>query len=440
MRKIHILGGGLAGSEAALAAAQLGAQVLLHEMRPQKQTPAHKTDKLAELVCSNSLGGESASNAKGLLQAEMRVANSIVMRAADEGRVPAGGALAVEREIFSAKITAAIESHPRIALVRNEVLEIPAGEIVVLATGPLTSEALSNSLRSLIGDHFLSFYDAAAPIVHGESIDPEICYRAGRYDQPADYWNCPMSREQYEIFYEKLANARKHTPHDWEHLEFFEGCMPIEEIARRGFQSPLFGPMKPRGLRDPKTGREPFAVVQLRAEDRAERLWGLVGFQTGLKWPDQKEIVQSIPGLQNAEIVRYGVMHRNTYLNAPRLLHPTLELREHPGIFVAGVLAGVEGYLESAATGWLAGTNAARKLLGDDAIVPPEETMLGSLVRFLSSSTSQNFQPMNANWGLVPCAEQKMGKKEKREAMFYRGLASFRSWLEESSPAKQTAS
>ncbi|RIH76554.1 methylenetetrahydrofolate--tRNA-(uracil(54)-C(5))-methyltransferase (FADH(2)-oxidizing) TrmFO [Meiothermus hypogaeus] len=430
--KVHVIGAGLSGAEAAFTAARLGAQVRLYEMRPHRMTPAHHTAQLAELVCSNSLGGEGETNAKGLLQAELRAAGSLVLQAADRHRVPAGGALAVEREGFSAEITHVLEAHPRIEVIRQEITEIPPDGIAVLATGPLTSEGLSAHLQSLLGGEFLGFYDAAAPVVLGESINLEIAYRAGRYGQSADYLNCPMDEAQYRHFYEVLTQARKHTPHDWERLEFFEGCMPIEEIARRGYDTPRFGPLKPVGLPDPRTGREPYAVVQLRAEDRRGQMWSLVGFQTGLKWGDQKSVVQSIPGLENAEIVRYGVMHRNTYLCAPKLMEPTLQFRAHPGLLVCGVLCGVEGYLESAATGFLAGLNAARLAGGQEPLVPPEETMLGGLVRYLSSANPDNFQPMNANWGLVPADSGKGKKAEKRTRMYRRGLDRFRAWLTQS--------
>lgn len=432
--EVRVIGAGLSGAEAALAAARLGVKVWLYEMRPHKMTPAHHTQALAELVCSNSLGGEGETNAKGLLQAEMRAAGSVVMHSAQAHRVPAGGALAVEREGFSQAITQAVLAHPNIQLVRQEVEEIPAGT-VVLATGPLTSDTLAQQIKARLGSEFLGFYDAAAPVVLGESINLEKAYRAGRYAQSDDYLNCPLNPQEYQHFYTLLSQARAHTPHDWERLEFFEGCMPIEEIARRGFDTPRFGPMKPVGLRNPHTAEEPFAVVQLRAEDRAGQLWSLVGFQTGLKWGDQKLLVQSIPGLEAAEIVRYGVMHRNTYLNAPRLLEPTLQLREHPNLLVCGVLSGVEGYLDSAATGWLAGTNAARLALGLEPIVPPETSMLGGLVRYLAGANPDNFQPMNANWGLVPPAPTRGKKADKRTAMYHRGLEAFTAWLEASHPS-----
>jgi len=424
---VNVVGGGLAGSEAAWTLLRMGVPVRLFEMRPKRMTPAHATDRFAEIVCSNSLGGEGETNAKGLLQAEMRLLGSLVMEAAEAARVPAGGALAVDREVFSGFITERLQAHPLLEVVREEVREIPEG-LTVLATGPLTSEALAEALKRRFGDHFLAYYDAASPIVLYESIDLSKCFRAGRYDQSADYLNCPMTEEEYRRFYEALVAAERHTPHEWENLQYFEACVPVEELGRRGYQTLLYGPMKPVGLKDPRTGKEPFAVVQLRQEDKEGRMWSLVGFQTGLKWPEQKRLIQMIPGLENAEIVRYGVMHRNTYLNAPRLLRETLEFKEAEGLFAAGVLAGVEGYLESAATGFLAGLNAARRALGLEPLVPPEASMLGGLVRFLATANPENFQPMNANWGLVPPVEGR-GKKEKRQAMYRRGLEAFAQWL-----------
>lgn len=428
MKTVYVIGAGLAGSEAAFTAARQGVPVRLYEMRPNQTTPAHQTPNFAELVCSNSLGGEGETNAKGLLQAEMRAAGSLIMQAADRHRVPAGGALAVERGGFSLEVTQAIEAHPSIEVVRQELTDLPSDGIAVLATGPLTSDALSVSLASLLGAELLGFHDAAAPVVLGESINLETAYRAGRYGQRADYLNCPLNEEEYRSFFEVLTQARQHTPHDWEKLEFFAGCMPIEEIARRGYHTPRYGPMKPIGLPDPKTGKEPYAVVQLRMEDRRGQMWSLVGFQTGLKWGDQKILVQSIPGLDNAEIVRYGVMHRNTYLCVPKLIEPTMQFRAHPNLLVCGVLGGVEGYLESAATGFLAGLNAARLALGEEPLVPPEDSMLGGLVRYLSSANPQNFQPMNANWGLVPSETGKGKKAEKRARIFQRGLQQFSHW------------
>jgi methylenetetrahydrofolate--tRNA-(uracil-5-)-methyltransferase len=427
MERVNVVGGGLAGSEAAWTLLRMGVPVRLFEMRPKRMTPAHATDRFAEIVCSNSLGGEGETNAKGLLQAEMRLLGSLVMEAAEAARVPAGGALAVDREVFSGFITERLQAHPLLEVVREEVREIPEG-LTVLATGPLTSEALAEALKRRFGDHFLAYYDAASPIVLYESLDLSKCFRAGRYDQSADYLNCPMTEEEYRRFYEALVAAERHTPHEWENLQYFEACVPVEELGRRGYQTLLYGPMKPVGLKDPRTGKEPFAVVQLRQEDKEGRMWSLVGFQTGLKWPEQKRLIQMIPGLENAEIVRYGVMHRNTYLNAPRLLRETLEFKEAEGLFAAGVLAGVEGYLESAATGFLAGLNAARRALGLEPLVPPEASMLGGLVRFLATANPENFQPMNANWGLVPPVEGR-GKKEKRQAMYRRGLEAFAQWL-----------
>ncbi|WP_104991088.1 methylenetetrahydrofolate--tRNA-(uracil(54)-C(5))-methyltransferase (FADH(2)-oxidizing) TrmFO [Deinococcus sp. NW-56] len=437
---ITVVGAGLAGSEAALAAARLGVRVRLFEMRPVKMTPAHRTGNFAELVCSTSLGGEGEMQAKGLLQAELRSVGGAIVGAADQSRVPAGNALAVDRDEFSARVTQAVRGHPLIEVVPGEIEAVPEG-IAVIATGPLTSDALAADLMRLTGSERLSFYDAAAPVIAFDSINLGVAWRAGRYEQSADYINCPFTKEEYLRFFGALEQARAHTPHDWEKLEFFEGCMPIEEIARRGVDTPRFGPMSPKGLDDPRTGRWPYAVAQLRQEDREGRMWSLVGFQTGLKWGDQKAVVQLIPGLENAEIVRYGVMHRNTYLCAPEVLDSTLQLRADGKKFVAGVLAGTEGYLESAATGWLAGTNAARLALGLAPLTPPAESMLGGLTRYLASANPKGFQPMNVNWALVPELPapepgpsgkvRKLGKREKRPPMFRRGLAAFMTWAGE---------
>lgn len=431
----------MAGSEAALVAARLGVHVDLYEMRPVRMTPAHSSDKFAEMVCSNSLGGTGESNAKGLLQAEMRSAGGAIVTGADAVRVPAGGALAVDRMELAQLVTQRVHDEPLITIHREELTELPSG-VAVLATGPLTSDPFAQALAARLGTEFLGFYDAAAPIVDVESINMDIAYRKGRYGQEADYLNLPLDKEAYDRFFQALAEARSHTPHDWENLEFFEGCMPIEEIARRGYDTPRFGPMKPVGLEHPETGESFFAVVQLRQEDAAGRMWSLVGFQTGLKWGDQKTVVSTLPGLEDADIVRYGVMHRNTYLNAPRLLTPHLALRDHPEWFVAGVLAGTEGYLESSATGWLAGLNAARSVLGQSPLIPPEPSMLGGLVRYLSGANPEGFQPMNANWGLVPNAPKKdesgrrLGKKDRRIWMFHAGEAAFVTWLDEEAIAR----
>lgn len=430
--RVTVIGAGLAGSEAALAAARLGVRVDLVEQRPVRTTPAHRTEAFAELVCSNSLGGEGRSNAKGLLQAEMAAAGGVVVGSAHATRVPAGGALAVDRDAFSARVTEAVRAHRGVTVHRREATDVPDG-VVVLATGPLTSDALAERVRARVGHDFLGFYDAAAPVLAADSIDLEVAYRKGRYGQEADYLNLPFARADYDRWYEAVTEARRHVPHDWERLEFFEGCMPIEELARRGRDTPRFGPLKPVGLEHPVTGERFFAVAQLRQEDAAGRMWSLVGFQTGLKWPDQLAMVRTIPGLAEAEIVRYGVMHRNTYLCAPRLLTPHLALRADPDVFVAGVLAGTEGYLESSATGWLAGTNAARRAWGLPPMVPPEASMLGGLVRYLATARPEDFQPMNANWGLVPVPPKTRGgpgKRERREAAYQQGLDAFATWLE----------
>lgn len=434
MPEITVIGAGLAGSEAALSAASQGVRVRLYEMRPHRMTPAHRSGDFAELVCSTSLGGEGEMQSKGVLQAELRSVGGAIVGAADESRVPAGNALAVDRDAFSARVTERVRSHPLITVVEEEVEQVPEG-ICVIASGPLTSDALAEDVARLTGSERLSFYDAAAPVIDAASIDMSVAWRAGRYDQSADYINCPFTKEEYLRFIGALETARTHTPHDWEKLEFFEGCMPIEEIARRGPDTPRFGPMSPKGLDDPRTGRWPYAVAQLRQEDAEGRMWSLVGFQTGLKWGDQKDVVQLIPGLENAEIVRYGVMHRNTYLNAPAVLQETLQLRTDPQKFVAGVLAGTEGYLESAATGWLAGLNAARLAQGLAPSAPPHTSMLGGLVHYLASANPGGFQPMNVNWALVPDPElpagkRKWGKREKRPLMFRAGLQDFGTWAE----------
>jgi methylenetetrahydrofolate--tRNA-(uracil-5-)-methyltransferase len=430
-RRLTVIGAGMAGADAAFAAARLGVEVDLYEMRPGTMTPAHHTDRFAEMVCSNSFGGEGRANAKGLLQAEMLAAGGLVMSSAQATRVPAGGAVAVDRERFGDLVTDTVRQHPLVRVHHEEVTSLPEG-VSVIASGPLTSDALAHALRERVGIDFLGFYDAAAPVIEGDSIDMTVAYRRGRYGQAADYLNLPFDEASYARFYAALSEARRHVPHDWERLEFFEGCVPVEELARRGYDTLRFGALKPVGLEHPETGRRAFAVAQLRQEDVAGRMWSLVGFQTGLKWGDQLAVVRLIPGLQDAEIVRYGVMHRNTYLCAPRLLDPTMALRDHPDLFVAGVLAGTEGYLESSATGWLAGTNAARRVLGLPPVVPPEASMLGGLVRFLATANPDGFQPMNANWGLVRVPEKSRGgpgKRERREAAFDRGLEAFTGWL-----------
>lgn len=432
-KAITVIGAGMAGSAAAFAAAEMGVTVHIYEMRPHKMTPAHHTDRFAELVCSNSLGSRTETNAKGLLQAEMLHANNLIMHSAEACSVPAGNALAVDRDAFGQMVTETLEHHPHIHIHREEMPHIPEG-VVVLAAGPLSSDALAEAMQKQLGSEFLGFYDAAAPVLDIESINLDIVFRKGRYEQGADYLNVPMSKEDYDRWYEALMQARSHTPHEWEKLNFFEGCMPIEELARRGYDTPRFGPMKPVGLRHPETETSYFAVAQLRQEDVRGQMWSLVGFQTGLKWGDQKEVIRTMPGLENAEIIRYGVMHRNTYFNAPQVLEPTLSVRKESRLWLAGVLAGTEGYLESASTGWLAGTNAARQVLGLEPILPPETSMLGALTRYLATAEAENFQPMNANWGLVPTIPKergkgKQGKAIRRKAMYDRGLADFKAWF-----------
>ncbi|NJM00479.1 MAG: FADH(2)-oxidizing methylenetetrahydrofolate--tRNA-(uracil(54)-C(5))-methyltransferase TrmFO [Synechococcaceae cyanobacterium SM2_3_2] len=414
---IHVIGGGLAGTEAAWQIAAAGLDVILWEMRPVRQSPAHHTDHLAELVCSNSFGALASDRAPGLLKAEMRQLGSIVMEMADRHAVPAGGALAVDRGVFSQALTETLDNHPRITLKREEVSQIPDG-IAVLCTGPLTSDPLADALRKLTGLEYMSFFDASSPIVTGESLDQEIVFPASRYDKgEAAYLNCPMTEAEYDQFWQALTSAEQAPLKDFEQEErkFFEGCLPIEEMARRGRDTLCYGPLKPVGLRDPRTGDRPFAVVQLRQEDKAGQLWNMVGFQTNLRWGEQKRVFQLIPGLADAEFVRMGVMHRNTFLNAPQLLDPTLQFRSRPGLFAAGQLVGTEGYGCAAAGGWLAGTNAARYATGQPLIELPIETMMGSLFAFISSADPKHFQPMPANFGIIPRLEGKKvrGKRER---------------------------
>lgn len=414
--RITVIGGGLAGSEAAWQAAQRGIAVDLYEMRPQKMTPAHHTSHLAELVCTNSLRSDSLTNAVGILKEEMRQLNSLIMYAADRTRVPAGSALAVDREQFSLLVTKKLEEHPLIRIHREEVTEIPEG-ITVVATGPLTSEALSQRLRDLTGEEYLYFYDAAAPIVTKESINMEKVFAASRYGKgEADYLNCPMNEEEFERFYEALVTAEVAPLKEFEKEIYFEGCLPIEVMAKRGKQTLLFGPLKPVGLIDPRTGKEPYAVVQLRQDNSARTLYNLVGFQTHLKWGEQRRIIQLIPGLEQAEIVRYGVMHRNTYINSPKLLRPTYQFKKRDTLFFAGQMTGVEGYVESAASGLVAGINASRLAQGKKPFVFPPETALGSLAHYVTSADPAHFQPMNANFGLFPPPEKKIKNKQARQA------------------------
>lgn len=399
---VQVVGAGLAGSEAAWQIAKQGVKVRLFEMRPAKQTPAHQTDRFAELVCSNSLRSNALTNGVGILKEEMRRLDSLIMRAADRRAVPAGSALAVDREGFSAMVTEEIRRNPLIEVIHEEVGKIPEG-IAVIATGPLTSELLSEAILSFTGETSLYFFDAAAPIVTKESIDMEKCFLASRYGKgEAAYLNCPMTEEEFRRFYAALMEAETAERKSFEKEIYFEGCMPFEVMAKRGEKTLLFGPMKPVGLVDPHSGKAPFAVVQLRQDNAAASLYNIVGFQTHLKWGEQKRIIRMIPGLENAEIVRYGVMHRNTYLNSPRLLHPTYQAKKRGDLFFAGQMTGVEGYVESAASGLVAGINAGRMARGLKPLSPPVETMIGSMASYITHADPDHFQPMNANFGLFP--------------------------------------
>jgi len=432
---IHVIGGGLAGSEAAYQLAERGLSVVLHEMRPVRETPAHKTDRLAELVCSNTFKSTEVSNAHGLLKAEMRAMGSMILQAADEARVPGGSALAVDRDLFSASVHDRVTSHPRIQVVREEVSALPSPGIV--ATGPLTSDALAGAIRDRLGVESLAFYDAIAPIVSADSIDDAVVWRASRYDREtmagADegaYINCPMHREEYAAFLDALMTADQHHGHEFDQVPYFEGCMPIEEMARRGRDTLRFGPMKPVGLRDPRSGRTPYAVVQLRMEDRAGQMWNLVGCQTRMRIPEQQRVFRLIPGLADAEFLRYGSIHRNSYVNSPASLTAHLSLRDDPHVLFAGQLTGVEGYTESSATGLLAGINLARLLGGDEPAIPPTTTMLGALYRYLREADPRHFQPMNANFGLVDAlAEPVRDKRLKREMVADRALRDLGAWM-----------
>ncbi|GAB6154490.1 methylenetetrahydrofolate--tRNA-(uracil(54)-C(5)) -methyltransferase (FADH(2)-oxidizing) TrmFO [Desulfosporosinus burensis] len=424
MQQITVIGAGLAGSEAAWQLAERGIMVNLYEMRPTKTTPAHQTDRFAELVCSNSLRGAGIENAVGLLKEEMRRLGSLIMEAADHNAVPAGGALAVDRELFSSEITKRLEQHPNVRVHREEVHSLPEG-MTIVASGPLTSEDLAHDILKATGEQALSFYDAAAPIVTLESIDLEKAFWASRYDKgDADYLNCPMTREEYEAFYKALVEAEMAEIQGFEQGKVFEGCLPIEVMAKRGIQTLTFGPLKPVGLIDPRAGKKSHAVVQLRKENQAGTLFNLVGFQTHLKWGEQKRVFSLIPGLEKAEFVRYGVMHRNTFLDAPKVLKADFSLRLKPELFFAGQMTGVEGYVESAASGLLAGLNAWRRLNQLDTLVFPAESSLGALARHLEGSPSQSFQPMNINFGLLPpLSERIRDKRQKNAKISERALA-----------------
>lgn len=426
--RVVVVGGGLAGCEAAWALANRGHRVRLHEMRPEHRTPAHQTGLLAELVCTNSFKSEDPLTAHGQLKREMHALGSLLLRCAEQARVPAGSALAVDREIFAHAMTEAIASHPAIQVVREEVTALPDGPEII-ATGPLTSQALSRAIREALGDDGLAFYDAIAPIVSRDSIDEGVVFPRGRFGEGDDYLNCPLNRDEYLRFVRELRAADTYPGHEWENIPYFEGCLPIETMAARGEDTLRFGPMKPVGLVDPRTGARPYAVVQLRREDRAGQMWNLVGFQTRLRHSEQKRVFRMIPGLENAEVLRYGSIHRNSYLNFPGRLSAHGSLRERPDLIFAGQLTGVEGYTESAASGILAGLNLDRVLRSREPVLPPTTTVLGGLLRYLRDSDPARFQPMNANWGLVdPLPGRVRPWHQKRHRLAERADADFRRW------------
>ncbi len=442
---IQIVGGGLAGSEAAYQLAERGHTVLLHEMRPLRGTAAHKTDKLGELVCSNTFKSTETANAHGLLKAEMRALGSVVLWAADQSRVPGGSALAVDRELFSDALDARVRAHPNITVVREEVNTIP--DVGIIATGPLTSDGLAEAIRARLGIASLAFYDSIAPVVSYESLDQSLLFRASRWNKETmasasdegAYLNAPFNKEEYEAFIDALAAGDQFTAHEFDAVPYFEGCMPAEEMVKRGRETLRFGPMKPIGLRDPRTGKRPWAVLQLRQEDRAGRMWNLVGFQTRLRIGEQQRVFRMIPGLAEAEFLRYGSIHRNTYLNAPASLSPYLSLRDAPTTMFAGQLTGVEGYTESSATGLLAGINLSRLLHGEEPLIPPPTTMLGALYRYLREADPKHFQPMNANYGLVDdLPNPPRDKMVRKQAMADRALRDQAAWIEETALAGLT--
>lgn len=426
---VTVIGGGLAGSEAAWQLARQGVAVRLYEMRPGRSTEAHRTDGLAELVCSNSLRSASLEAAVGLLKEEMRRLGSLVMAAADTARVPAGLALAVDREVFSHYITQALMTHPLVEVRREEVQDLPRG-VTIIASGPLTSPALSERLRALFGSEYLYFYDAISPVVTAESINTTIAFKASRYDHGEDYLNCPLTREEYYRLVDAILAAEKVPEKEFERCLYFEGCLPIEEMARRGRDTLAYGPMKPVGLSDPRTGQRPYAVVQLRQDDRAGTLWGMVGFQTKMTYPEQRRVFRLIPGLEQAEFVRLGSLHRNTFIDSPRLLRATLQFRRRDDLFFAGQMVGVEGYLESAATGLLAGLNASRLVKGEPLLVAPPTTSLGSLLVYITHEERREFQPMNANYGLFPPLPRRLRGREKKAALAERALQDLATWQE----------
>jgi methylenetetrahydrofolate--tRNA-(uracil-5-)-methyltransferase len=444
--QVTVIGGGLAGVEAAWQTARLGARVVLYEMRPLKQTPAHRTDKLAEIVCSNSLKSDETGTASYLLKEELRRAGSLVMEAAMETRVPAGAALAVDRHKFAELITERIEHEPLIRIVRDEMKTVSEDQITIIATGPLSSDALTNEIMKLTGSDQMYFYDAIAPIVAADSIDTSIAFRAARYDKGGDdYLNCPLDQQQYAQFYEALIEASSVPLQRFEETRWFEACLPIEELARRGVDTLRFGPMKPVGLRDPRTGREPYAAVQLRQENLMADAYSLVGFQNHLRYGEQARVLRVIPGLQNAEFLQFGQIHRNTYICSPRVLSATMQMRDRPNVFFAGQITGVEGYVESVAMGWLAGINATRLALGRELVEAPPQSATGALAHYVSHAGSKNFQPVNITFALLPPLPEpaKRGsrkKRERRQLQVELALKEWDEWLAQHHQQKETAS
>jgi len=435
-QNLVVIGGGLAGTEAAWQAAEAGIKVRLYEMRPEKSTPAHETDRLAELVCSNSLGSSQVNKAPGLLKAELRGLGSMILACAEEAAIPAGSSLAVDRDIFAGLVTKTIEDHPRIDLIREEVTALST-DPTIIASGPLTSRAMTRELERLSGEAYLYFYDAVSPIVHADSINLNIAFRQSRYDEgtqtEGDYINCPMSEEEYDRFRTALIEAETIELKSFEQEDphFFEGCMPVEVLAKRGPKALAFGPMRPVGLRNPHTGNRPYAVVQLRQDNLAGSLYNIVGFQTNLKWGQQRNVLRLIPGLENAEFLRFGMMHRNTYINAPSLLQPTMQYRRRADLFFAGQITGVEGYMGNAGTGLIAGINAGRMLSGKSPVIFPVNTMIGALCNYVTHAVSKDFQPMKANFGLFVPPPSKMNKKDRYSWYTRRALTSMRRFARE---------
>jgi len=445
MDEINVIGGGLAGAEAAWQAASAGARVKLYEMRPVRQTPAHHTDKLAEIVCSNSLKSDEPGSASHLLKEELRRGDSVVMRAAARARVPAGAALAVDRQQFAEYITSEIEAHPSIEVVREEVTSLKTAEVTIVATGPLTSDSLTEEIIRLTGDDQLYFYDAIAPIIAADSIDRTIAFKAARYGKGGDdYLNCPLNEEEYGLFYRELASANSVPLQRFEETRWFEACLPIEELARRGVDTLRYGPMKPVGLVDPRTGLQPFAAVQLRQENLMADAYSMVGFQNHLRYGEQARVLRLIPGLTRAEFLQFGQIHRNTYVNGPRVLQPTMQMRAHPNILFAGQITGVEGYVESVAMGWLAGRNAARLVQGEELLIAPRATAIGALAQYVSSAEKKNYQPVNITFALLEplSPEQARSVRRKRDRHLLQvklGLEQWNQWLQSTAETEMAA-